>query len=145
MRPQINLAFNVIGLAPTQQIGTLVAAATCWGLFFDEINKFFWWPLHLSGYLLIAVPLPLFIGLNLLRAAGRRHRRPRMGPRGARRHPDSCRHFAGPEPDRYLRQHLTQVQWRSTQLAGVRSCSIVLRTVRYLGADLVIIVAGCSG
>jgi hypothetical protein len=29
------------------------------GLFFDEINKFFWWPLHLSGYLLVLVPIPL--------------------------------------------------------------------------------------
>jgi hypothetical protein len=47
-----------------QEIGTLVAAATCWGLFFDEINKFFWWPLHLSGYLLVVVPIPLFIGLH---------------------------------------------------------------------------------
>lgn len=70
VRPQMNLAFNVIGLAPgLQEIGTLVAAATCWGLFFDEINKFFWWPLHLSGYLLVVVPLPLFVGLYLLRAS----------------------------------------------------------------------------
>jgi hypothetical protein len=69
VRSQMNLAFNVIGLAPgLQEIGTLVAAATCWGLFFDEINKFFWWPLHLSGYLLLVVPIPLFIGLQLLRA-----------------------------------------------------------------------------
>ena len=66
---QMNLAFNVIGLAPgLQEIGTLVAAATCSArLFFDEINKFFWWPLHLSGYLLVVVPLPLFVGLYLLR------------------------------------------------------------------------------
>jgi hypothetical protein len=69
VRSRMNLAFNVIGLAPgLQEIGTLVTAATCWGLFFDEINKFFWWPLHLSGYLLVVVPLPLFIGLYLLRA-----------------------------------------------------------------------------
>jgi hypothetical protein len=71
MRSQMNLAFNVIGFAPgLQQIGTLVAAATCWGLFFDEINKFFWWPLHLSGYLLVVVPIPLFVGLYLVRATG---------------------------------------------------------------------------
>ena len=70
VRSQMNLAFNVIGFAPgLQEIGTLVAAATCWGLFFDEINKFFWWPLHLSGYLLVVVPIPLFIGLHLLRAS----------------------------------------------------------------------------
>jgi len=26
-----------------------------------------WWPLHLSGYRLVLVPLPLFVGLYLLR------------------------------------------------------------------------------
>jgi hypothetical protein len=52
-----------------QEVGTLVVAATCWGLFFDEINRFFWWPLHLSGYLLVVVPLPLFVGLYLLRVS----------------------------------------------------------------------------
>jgi hypothetical protein len=32
VRSQMNLAFNVIGFAPgLQEIGTLVAAATCWG------------------------------------------------------------------------------------------------------------------
>jgi hypothetical protein len=70
VRSKMNLAINVIGLGPgLQEIGTLVAAATCWGLFFDEINKFFWWPLHLSGYLLVVVPIPLFVGLYLLRAS----------------------------------------------------------------------------
>lgn len=70
VRSQMNLAFNVVGLAPgLQEIGTVVAAATCWGLFFDEINKFFWGPLHVSGYLLVVVPLPLFVGLYLLRAS----------------------------------------------------------------------------
>jgi hypothetical protein len=70
VRSQMNLAFNVIGFAPgLQEIGTVVAAVTCWGLFFDEINKFFWWPLHLSGYLLVIVPIPLFVGLYLLRAS----------------------------------------------------------------------------
>jgi hypothetical protein len=71
IRSEMNIAFNVIGLAPgLQELGSLLAAATCWGLFFDEINKFLWWPLHLSGYLLIAIPLPLFVGLNLVRANG---------------------------------------------------------------------------
>lgn len=65
----MNTAFNVIGAAPgLQQLGSLLAAATCWGLFFDEINKLLWWPLHLSGYLLVAVPLPLFVGLDQVRA-----------------------------------------------------------------------------
>jgi hypothetical protein len=68
LRPDFNVAFNVLGVAPTLQIfGSLVAAATCWGLFYDEINKFFWWPLHLSSYLLMAVPIPLFVGLNMVR------------------------------------------------------------------------------
>ena len=68
VRPDFNVAFNVLGIAPTLQIfGSLVAAVTCWGLFYDEINKFFWWPLHLSSYLLIAVPVPLFIGLKMVR------------------------------------------------------------------------------
>ena len=68
VRPDFNVAFNVLGIGPTLQIfGSLIALVTCWGLFYDEINKFFWWPLHLSSYLLIAVPIPLFIGLNLVR------------------------------------------------------------------------------
>ena len=71
IRPDFNVAFNVLGIGPTLQIfGSLVAAATCWGLFYDEINKFFWWPLHLSSYLLIAVPIPLFIGLGMVRGLG---------------------------------------------------------------------------
>jgi hypothetical protein len=66
----MNLAFNVIGVAPgLQEIGTVVAAVTCWGLFFDEINKFLWWPLHLSGYVLVVVPIPLLVGLYMLRAS----------------------------------------------------------------------------
>ena len=68
IRPDFNVAFNVLGIGPTLQIfGSLVAAASCWGLFYDEINKFFWWPLHLSSYLLIAVPIPLFVGLSMVR------------------------------------------------------------------------------
>ena len=71
IRPDFNVAFNVLGVGPTLQIfGSLVAAASCWGLFYDEINKYFWWPLHLSGYLLIAVPIPLFIGLSMVRDLG---------------------------------------------------------------------------
>lgn len=70
-REAFNLAFNVAGVAPVlQQLGSLMAVATVWGLFFDEINKFFWWPLHLSGYLLVAVPVPLFIGAGLVRETG---------------------------------------------------------------------------
>jgi hypothetical protein len=71
VRPDFNVAFNVLGIGPTLQIfGSLLAAVSCWGLFYDEINKFFWWPLHLSSYVLIAVPIFLFIGLGMVRGLG---------------------------------------------------------------------------
>ena len=70
-REVFNLAFNVAGVAPVlQQLGSLLAVATVWGLCFDEINKFLWWPLHLSGYLLIAVPVPLLVGASMVRDTG---------------------------------------------------------------------------
>ena len=69
LRSQLNVALNVAAAGPgLQQAGSLVAVVTCWGLFADEINKFFWWPLHLSGYLLVLTPVPLFIGAGLLDA-----------------------------------------------------------------------------
>lgn len=70
-REAFNLAFNAAGVAPVlQQLGSLMAVATVWGLFFEEINKFLWWPLHLAGYLLIAVPVPLFVGASMVRDTG---------------------------------------------------------------------------
>ena len=50
-----------------QQIGAVIAVATSWSLLQEEINKFFWWPFHLSSYLLILGPIPLLIGLSMLR------------------------------------------------------------------------------
>jgi hypothetical protein len=35
------------------EVGLVVAVLSCWGLFMDEINKFVWWPLHISGWLLV--------------------------------------------------------------------------------------------
>jgi hypothetical protein len=68
VRPDVNVALNVLGVGPTVQIfGSLVAAVTCWGLFYDEVNTFLFWPLHLSSYLLIVVPIPPFFGLNMVR------------------------------------------------------------------------------
>jgi hypothetical protein len=68
---RIVFALNVFNLGPSlQQIGAVVAVLTCASLFQDEINKFFWWPLHLSGWLLALSPVPLFIGLRLLHRAG---------------------------------------------------------------------------
>ena len=71
VRESFNQAFNVVGIAPVlQQLGSLVALVTCWGLLLDEINKFLWWPLHVSGYLLAVVPVPLFVGASLVRGTG---------------------------------------------------------------------------
>lgn len=66
----IQLALTMFNLGPSfQQIGVVIAVLFCWALFSDEINKFFWWPLHLSGWLLALAPVPLFIGLHQLHSA----------------------------------------------------------------------------
>jgi hypothetical protein len=53
--------------ASMQQIGSVLAVGTVWCVLQEEINKFFWWPLHLSSYLLTLGPIPLLIGAGLLR------------------------------------------------------------------------------
>lgn len=66
---QIQLALALFNLGPSlQQIGAVVAVLFGASLFQDEINKFFWWPLHLSGWLLALAPIPLFVGLAQLHA-----------------------------------------------------------------------------
>ena len=68
---RIVFAINVITAGPSlQQIGAIVAIITAACLFQDEINKFFWWPLHLSGWLLAAGFIPLLIGAALLSREG---------------------------------------------------------------------------
>ena len=68
-RDRYTLALNVLDVAPNiQLVAGVVALVTCWGQFADEVNKFFWWPLHLVAYPMVLIPVPLFIGLNLLRA-----------------------------------------------------------------------------
>ena len=63
----IVFALNVIAAGPSfHQIGAVVAIITAACLFQDEINKFFWWPLHLSGWLLAVGFIPLLIGAALL-------------------------------------------------------------------------------
>ena len=58
---RIVLALNVIAKGPSlHQIGAVVAIITAACLFQDEINKFFWWPLHLSGWLLAVGFIPLY-------------------------------------------------------------------------------------
>jgi hypothetical protein len=67
---EIVFALNVFNLGPSlQQIGAVVAVLTAAALFQDEINKFFWWPLHLSGWMLALSPVVLFTGLHLLHRA----------------------------------------------------------------------------
>ena len=70
-RDKYTLALNVMGAAPgVQQAAGVVAAIACLGLFSDEVNKFFWWPLNFAGYPLVLTPIPLFVGLHLERDAG---------------------------------------------------------------------------
>ena len=68
---RIVFALNVITAGPSlHQIGAFVAIITAACLFQDEINKFFWWPLHLSGWLLSGGFIPLFIGAAMLSREG---------------------------------------------------------------------------
>lgn len=66
----IAVALQVFNLGPNlQEFGLIVAVLTCWSLFQDEMNKFLWWPLHLSGWMLALGPVALLVGLHLLHAA----------------------------------------------------------------------------
>lgn len=70
-RGQLDLALNLAAAGPgIQQVATVVAAVACWGLFADEVNKFFWWALHLAGYPLILSAVPLLLGRQRLAAQG---------------------------------------------------------------------------
>jgi hypothetical protein len=53
--------------ASMQQIGSVLAVGSVWCVLQEEINKFFWWPMHLSSYLLTLGPIPLLIGASMLR------------------------------------------------------------------------------
>lgn len=53
-----------------QQIALVIAVVTVVGLCMDEINKFFWWPLHLAGWLFVAGAVLLFVGAGLWRGLG---------------------------------------------------------------------------
>ncbi len=52
------------------QVGLIVAILTCWGLFMDEINKFLWWPLHISGWILVAGTIGVWAGVLWLQSLG---------------------------------------------------------------------------
>lgn len=45
------------------QVALFTAIFTCWGLFMDEINKFLWWPLHLSGWVMILGTAAVWAGV----------------------------------------------------------------------------------
>ena len=67
---QMQVALTVFNLGPSlQQIGAVLSVVFLVALFQDEVNKFLWWPLHLSGWLLALAPVALFLGLRLLHAA----------------------------------------------------------------------------
>ena len=64
---RIVLALNVISAGPSlHEIGAVVAIITAGCLFQNEINNFFWWPLHLAGWLLAVSFIPLLIGAAML-------------------------------------------------------------------------------
>ena len=56
--------------ANLQWMAGLVALATAGGQFVDEVSKFFWWPLHLAGWVLTVQPVGLLVGLAVLQAQG---------------------------------------------------------------------------
>lgn len=56
--------------ASFHQVALVMAILTCWGLFMDEINKFLWWPLHLSGWILVAATVALWGGVLWFQALG---------------------------------------------------------------------------
>lgn len=56
--------------ANLQWMAGLVAMVTAAGQFVDEVSKFFWWPLHLAGWVLTLQPVGLLVGLAVLQAQG---------------------------------------------------------------------------
>lgn len=62
---------NVFSVALTlQQVGAVVALVTLAALLMDEINRFFFWPLHLAGWLLVLSAVPLWLGAVRLAGQG---------------------------------------------------------------------------
>lgn len=54
---------NVFSIALTlQQVAVVVALVTLVALLMDEINKFFFWPLHLAGWALVLATVLLWLG-----------------------------------------------------------------------------------
>jgi hypothetical protein len=56
--------------ARAQQVGLIAAIVTSAALFMDEVNKFLWWGLHLSGWVLALGGIALLIGVNMLASTG---------------------------------------------------------------------------
>ncbi|HEY5980017.1 MAG TPA: hypothetical protein VIT41_10320 [Microlunatus sp.] len=54
---------NTFSIALTlQQVGVVVGLVTLVALLMDEINKFFFWPLHVAGWVLVLSTVPLWLG-----------------------------------------------------------------------------------
>jgi hypothetical protein len=67
IRSAYNLALNLAAAGPgLQQIGTVVAALSCWALLTEEINRIAWWFLHASAYPLLLAPVALLVGAHQL-------------------------------------------------------------------------------
>ena len=107
VRPDFNVAFNVLGLGPTLQIfGSLVATVTCWAVLRRDQQVL----------LLAAAPVELPVDRRAgptvrrvehgARPAG--HSRPRSGMdlRRAGRDPDPRGDATGPQADRQLRRRV---------------------------------------
>lgn len=62
---------NTFSIALTlQQVGVVVALVTLVALLMDEINKFFFWPLHLAGWVLVIATVLLWLGAARLGRLG---------------------------------------------------------------------------
>lgn len=56
--------------ATMQEVGLVAAIITISCIFMNEINKFFWWPLIIAGFLLGLGPIAFLAGTHLMAGAG---------------------------------------------------------------------------
>lgn len=55
--------------ATMQEVGLVAAIITISCIVMNEINKFFWWPMIIAGFLLALGPISFFIGAHLMSGA----------------------------------------------------------------------------
>ncbi len=56
--------------ATMQEVGLVVSILAVSCIFMNEINKFFWWPLVVAGFLLVLGPVAFFFGAHLMGEVG---------------------------------------------------------------------------